>query len=394
MALTVGIHDIALATGHYALGLEDLAEQHGVDPGKYTVGLGQTTQTVPATDEDIVTMAAAAAKQIIAEHDAGDIRTVLLATETGIDQSKAAAVYVQDLLGLSSSTRAVELKQACYGGTSALQFAAGLVHRDPEHRVLVLASDIAKYDVDSAGEATQGAAAVAMLVSADPAVAVLEPTSGLYTANVQDFWRPNYRSTPMVDGKLSVSLYLEAAEQAWKDYEARGGRAIEDFAAFCYHQPFTKMAYKAHARLLEIHGIDAHMARLDADLAHTTSYNRLIGNSYTASLYVALLSLLDHAEDLSGRSVGMLSYGSGCVAEFFGLSMVPGYRQRLRTSSNQDAIARRESISYERYRAIRDFELPEDGSSTVLEVDGAGGFRLRAVTEHSRMYEACHPIQA
>ncbi|MFE3226943.1 hydroxymethylglutaryl-CoA synthase [Nocardia sp. NPDC059228] len=390
----IGIHDIALATGHYALDLEELAERHGVDPGKYTVGLGQSTQTVPATDEDIVTMAAAAAKQIMAEHDAGDIRTVLLATETGIDQSKAAAIYVQDLLGLPSSTRAVELKQACYGGTSALHFAAGLVHRDPGHKVLVLASDIAKYDLGSAGEATQGAAAVAMLVSADPAVAVLEPVSGLYTANVQDFWRPNYRSTPMVDGKLSVSLYLEAVEQVWKDYEARGGRAIQDFAAFCYHQPFTRMAYKAHARLLEVHGIDTDNARLDADLAATTVYNRLVGNSYTASLYVGLMSLLDHAEDLSGRSVGMLSYGSGCVAEFFGLSMVPGYRRRLRTSANQSAIARREPISYERYREIREFELPEDGSPKVLAVDGAGPFRLRAVAEHSRMYEACHLIQA
>ncbi|MFJ9366229.1 hydroxymethylglutaryl-CoA synthase [Nocardia sp. NPDC101769] len=394
MLSPIGIHDLALATGHYALNLGELAERHGVDPGKYTLGLGQATQTVPATDEDIVTMAAAAAKQILAEHDAGDIHTVLLATETGIDQSKAAAIYVQDLLGLPSSTRAVELKQACYGGTSALQFAAGLVHRDPDHKVLVLTSDIAKYDIDSAGEATQGAAAVAMLVSADPAIAVLEPGSGLYTANVQDFWRPNYRSTPMVDGKLSVSLYIEAAEQAWKDYEARGGRTIDDFAAFCYHQPFTKMAYKAHSRLLEIHGIGVDKERLDADLAHTTVYNRLIGNSYTASLYVGLLSLLDHAEDLSGRAVGLLSYGSGCVAEFFGLSMVPGYRQRLRTSANREAIARRQPISYERYRAIRDFDLPEDGSSKTLEIDGAGPYRLRAVAGHSRMYEARHPIPA
>lgn len=394
MVLRIGIHDIALATGHYSLDLEELAKQHDADPGKYTIGLGQSKQTVPATDEDIVTMAATAAKQIMAEHDTGGIRTVLLATETGIDQSKAAAIYVQDLLGLPSSTRAVELKQACYGGTSALHFAAGLVHRDPDHQVLVLASDIAKYDVGSAGEATQGAAAVAMLVSADPAVAVLEPGSGLYTANVQDFWRPNYRSTPMVDGKLSVSLYLEALEQAWKDYEARCGRTIEDFAAFCYHQPFTKMAYKAHARLLEIHGIDTDRARLDADLAHTTVYNRLIGNSYTASLYVGLMSLLDHAEDLSGRSVALLSYGSGCVAEFFGLSMVPEYQQRLRTSANKSAIGRREPISYERYRALRDFELPEDGSSKVLEVDSAGPFRLRAVTEHSRVYEARQLIQA
>ncbi|WP_280275252.1 hydroxymethylglutaryl-CoA synthase [Nocardia wallacei] len=393
MAVAVGIHDIALATGHYAMDVSELAARHGVAADKYYIGLGQRRQTVPATDEDIVTMAATAARQIVAEHGANDIRTVLLATETGVDQSKAAAIHVQQLLGLPSCTRAVELKQACYGGTSALQMAAGLVQRDPGHRVLVLASDIAKYDVDSAGEATQGAAAVAMLVSADPAVAVLEPGSGLYTADVQDFWRPNYRSTPVVDGKLSVSVYLEAVEQAWKDYEAHGGRALGDFAAFCYHQPFTKMAYKAHTRLLEINGVDPDRLRLDADLAHTTVYNRMIGNSYTASLYVGLLSLLDHAEDLSGRPVALLSYGSGCVAEFFGVSVVPGYRKHLRTDANQAAIARREPIGYERYRELRDFELPENGSSYTLESRGAGPFRLHAVREHSRIYQARRLIQ-
>ncbi|KIA59418.1 hydroxymethylglutaryl-CoA synthase [Nocardia vulneris] len=388
MTVPIGIHDIALATGHYAMDLAELARHNGVDVNKYYIGLGQTSQTVPATDEDIVTMAAAAAKQIVAKHGVEGIRTILFATETGIDQSKAAAVYVQDLIGLPAATRAVELKQACYGGTSALQLAAGIVARDPEQRVLVIASDIAKYDVDSGGEGTQGAAAVAMLVSAHPDLAVLDETVGLYTANVQDFWRPNYRSTPLVDGKLSVGAYLEAVEQAWKDYEARGGRGVTEFAGFCYHQPFTKMAYKAHTRLLELKGIEASTARLYADLAPTTIYNRAIGNSYTASLFVGLVSLLDHSEDLDGKSVALFSYGSGCVAELFSVTMVPGYRKHLRTAENRAAIARREPISYEKYRALRNVALPEDGTELVLDETSSNPFRLTAIAGHSRIYGA------
>ncbi|MBF6130266.1 hydroxymethylglutaryl-CoA synthase [Nocardia brasiliensis] len=388
MTVPIGIHDIALATGHYAMDLAELARHNGVDVNKYYIGLGQTSQTVPATDEDIVTMAAAAAKQIVAKHGVEGIRTILFATETGIDQSKAAAVYVQDLIGLPAATRAVELKQACYGGTSALQLAAGIVARDPEQRVLVIASDIAKYDVDSGGESTQGAAAVAMLVSAHPDLAILDETVGLYTANVQDFWRPNYRSTPLVDGKLSVGAYLEAVEQAWKDYEARGGRGVTEFAGFCYHQPFTKMAYKAHTRLLELKGIEASTARLYADLAPTTIYNRAIGNSYTASLFVGLVSLLDHSEDLDGKSVALFSYGSGCVAELFSVTMVPGYRKHLRTAENRAAIARREPISYEKYRALRNVALPEDGTELVLDETSSSPFRLTAIAGHSRIYGA------
>ncbi|QIS05529.1 hydroxymethylglutaryl-CoA synthase [Nocardia brasiliensis] len=388
MTVAIGIHDIAMATGHYAMDLAELARHNGVDVNKYYIGLGQTSQTVPATDEDIVTMAAAAAKQIVAKHGVDGIRTILFATETGIDQSKAAAVYVQDLIGLPAATRAVELKQACYGGTSALQLAVGIVARDPAQRVLVIASDIAKYDVDSGGEGTQGAAAVAMLISANPDLAVVDETVGLYTANVQDFWRPNYRSTPLVDGKLSVGAYLEAVEQAWKDYEARGGRGVTEFAGFCYHQPFTKMAYKAHTRLLELKGIEASTARLYADLAPTTIYNRAIGNSYTASLFVGLISLLDHCEDLDGKSVALFSYGSGCVAELFSVTMVPGYREHLRTAENRAAIARREPISYEKYRALRNVALPEDGTELVLDETSGSPFRLTAIAGHSRIYGA------
>ncbi|MFI5781881.1 hydroxymethylglutaryl-CoA synthase [Nocardia sp. NPDC051570] len=390
MTVPIGIHDIALATGHYAMDLAELARHNGADVNKYYIGLGQTSQTVPAPDEDIVTLAAAAAKQIVARHGVEGIRTILFATESGIDQSKSAAVYVQDLIGLPAASRAVELKQACYGGTSALQLAVGIVARDPEQRVLVIASDIAKYDLDSGGESTQGGAAVAMLVAANPNLAVVDETVGLYTANVQDFWRPNYRSTPLVDGKLSVSAYLEAVEQAWKDYEGRGGRGVSEFAGFCYHQPFTKMAHKAHTRLLELKGIEATAARLHADLSPTTIYNRAIGNSYTASLFVGFTSLLDHSDDLDGRSVALFSYGSGCVAELFSVTMVPGYRAHLRTADNRAAIARREPISYEKYRALRDFTLPEDGSELVVSARSRSPFRLTAISGHSRIYAAAH----
>ncbi|WP_067535428.1 hydroxymethylglutaryl-CoA synthase [Nocardia crassostreae] len=388
MNVPIGIHDIALATGHYAMDLAELAGHTGADVDKYYIGLGQTAQTVPAPDEDIVTMASTAAKQIVARHGVEGIRTILFATESGVDQSKAAAVYVQDLIGLSAATRAVELKQACYSGTSALQLAAGIVARDPGQRVLVIASDIAKYDLDSGGEATQGAAAVAMLVTAHPDLAVIDEPSGLYTSNVQDFWRPNYRSTPLVDGKLSIGAYLEAVEHAWKDYESRGGRGVSEFAGFCYHQPFTKMAYKAHNRLLELKGIEATPARLEADLARTTIYNRMIGNSYTASLYLGFLSLLDHSEDLGGQPVALFSYGSGCVAELFSVTMVPGYRDRLRTAENRAAIADREPISYENYRAVRDFALPEDGSELSVPVTSRNPSRLTAIAGHSRIYGA------
>jgi hydroxymethylglutaryl-CoA synthase len=136
----IGIHDLAVATGHHVLELDDLAERLGVDPAKYHVGIGQDAFSVPAPDEDIVTMGAAAAKQVIDRHGSDGIRTVLFATESGVDQSKAAGVFVHGLLGLPQAVRVVELKQACYGGAAALQLALGIVARNPDERVLVIAA--------------------------------------------------------------------------------------------------------------------------------------------------------------------------------------------------------------------------------------------------------------
>ncbi|MEU9673579.1 hydroxymethylglutaryl-CoA synthase [Streptomyces parvus] len=385
--IAVGIHDLSFATTEFVLPHTALADHNGTDIGKYHLGIGQKSMSVPAADEDIVTMAATAAAPVVARHGIDRIRTVVLATESSIDQAKSAGVYVHSLLGLPSATRVVELKQACYGATAALQFAIGLVHRDPAQQVLVIASDISKYELDSPGEATQGAAAVALLVGADPAVLRVEEPSGLFTADVMDFWRPNYRDAALVDGQESITAYLQAVQGTWKDYTEQGGRPLDSFSAFCYHQPFTKMAYKAHRSLLNSCGYETDEARIARAIARTTAYNKVLGNSYTASVYLSLAALLDEADDLAGHSVGLLSYGSGSVAEFFAGTVVPGYRDHLRTAEHREAIGRRRPVGYDRYRELHECSFPADGGDHPTPAETTGPFRLAALRGHKRIYE-------
>ncbi|MBH1938533.1 hydroxymethylglutaryl-CoA synthase [Streptomyces sp. AV19] len=384
----IGIHDLSFATTGFVLPHTALADHNGTEIGKYHLGIGQRSMSVPAADEDIVTMGAAAAAPIIARHGAEGIRTVVFATESSIDQAKAGGVYVHSLLGLPSATRVVELKQACYGATAALQFAIGLVHRNPEHRVLVIASDVSKYDLDSPGEATQGAAAVAMLVGSDPALVRIEEPSGLFTADVMDFWRPNYRDAALVDGQESITAYLQAVQGTWKDYAEQGGRALEEFSAFCYHQPFTKMAYKAHRHLLNLCGQDTDEAAVARAIGQTTSYNAVVGNSYTASVYLGLASLLDQADDMTGQSIGFLSYGSGSVAEFFAGTVVPGYREHLRTEAHREAIDRRQPLDYAGYRELHERSFPTDGGDYPTPSQTTGPYRLAGLSGHKRVYES------
>ena len=117
--MSVGIDDISFYTTNFSLDLQELAANNGSDAAKYTVGIGQERMSVPGADEDVVTMAANACMPLLEGmeergEDPSAISTILFATETGIDQSKAAGVYLHSLLKLSPRCRVVELKQACY----------------------------------------------------------------------------------------------------------------------------------------------------------------------------------------------------------------------------------------------------------------------------------------
>jgi hydroxymethylglutaryl-CoA synthase len=402
----IGIDDIELATSHHVVRLDDFAEANGTDPAKFHLGLGQDEFSFPAPDEDVVTMAAAAAAPIIARSGTEGIRTLLFATESGIDQSKAAGMAVHSLLELPSQMRVVEVKEACYSATAALQAAVGIITRSPGQRVLVIASDVARYELDTPGEPTQGAGAVAMLVSANPKLLEIEPVSGLNSADVDDFWRPNDSTTAIVDGALSVTAYLDALTGAWTDLAAQGGPAMAEIDRVLYHQPFTKMAKKAQVHLAGLTDEDleteivaggsgaagtdvsnvAAAGPRDTGLATSTLYNRRLGNSYTASLYAGLCSLLDHDADLAGKRIGLFSYGSGSVGEFFTARVVPGYEQHSRRQAVTEALDARVPLSIDEYRALHAAELSSAEDVSTPKVT-AGPFRFAGIKGRARLYE-------
>lgn len=399
-ATPIGIHDLEITTTHHVVDLTDLAHSNGTDPAKFRLGLGQDQFSFPAPDEDIVTMGAAAALAIIERNGVEGIRTVMFATESGVDQSKAAGVPVQRLLGLPSQVRVVELKQACYGGTAALQAAIGIVSRNPNERVLIISSDIARYQLDSPGEPTQGAGAVAMLVSANPALLEIEAAAGLFTDDVDDFWRPNDSTTAVVDGKLSMSAYLDALTGAWNDLQVQGGPGIDQIDRIIYHQPFTKMAKKAQAHLAQLTGVDlglelpgeataetaADDEARDTGLATGTLYNRRLGNSYTASVFAGLAALLHHDTELEGKRVALFSYGSGSVSEILTGIVPVGYFDAKAAPRFYAALEAREPLEIANYRELHAAEKSSANDYETPRVT-KGPFRFSGVKDQARQYE-------
>lgn len=385
----VGIDLISFYTPQYFLDLKVLAAKRGVDPDKFYVGIGQERMAVPPPDEDIVTMAASAALPIVEKAGRDDIELLLFATESAVDQSKAAAMFAHSLLGLPRRCRAMETKQACYSGTACIQLAASWIAAHPGKKALVLCADIARYDLGSPGEPTQGAGAVAMLIAENPRVLALDPEYGLYAEDVMDFWRPNYREEALVDGKYSMRVYIAALEESWRQYAAQSGRRFNDFAKFLYHLPFTRMAEKAHVRLRRAAGLpEPTEAEMAAEIGDSLRYNRITGNTYTASMYEGMNSLFDHcAEDVGGRRIGMFSYGSGCMGEYFSGVVQPGYRAHLFTEKHRNLLENRAELTYQQYEDIFQLGIPTDGREHTFAQYRTGAFRLSGVNQHKRMYE-------
>lgn len=385
---SIGIDAISFYTSRYYLDLKTLAEARGTDWNKYYTGLGQEKMAIPPPDEDIVTMAANAALPLLANDDAGKIELLLFGTESAVDQSKAAGIFVHGLLNLPRRCRVVELKEACYGATVGLQMALAMVARNPSTKVLVIGADIARYELASPGEPTQGCGAVAMLISANPRIMAIEPEAGMLTEDVMDFWRPNYRDQAVVDGKYSTRVYLNSLAETWKQYTERSGRSYSDIHKFCYHLPFTKIAVKAQERLAKLNGVELTEEAGESLLADGLRYNRLTGNSYTASLYVGLNSLLDKCEeDLAGKRIGLYSYGSGCVAEYFSGIVQPGYRQHIRAAAHREMLAHRTELTFQQYEDIFNLKFPTDGGDHKFAQYRTGAFRLAGVNQHKRLYE-------
>lgn len=396
MSKKIGIDAISFYSSHYYLDLAELAQARGIDIEKFHVGLGQLKMALPAPDEDIVTLAANAAAQVLEHVNPDEIDHILFATESGFDQSKSASTYIQKLLKLPKHCRTIELKQACYSGTAALQMGVALIAHNPKSKVLVIASDISRYGLGTTGESSQGCGAVAMVLSVNPRILVIEAGAGLYTDEVMDFWRPNYLEEALVDGRYSSLIYLRALEEVWKDYTLKTGRLFSDIDYFCYHAPVPKLVHKAHKLLMKLNGIKVLDEKAIArDLADSLKYPRIVGNSYSASLYVSLVSLLDNSsDDLTHKRIGFYSYGSGCMAEYFSGIVQPKYQEMLETALHQDILSTRHALTYKEYEQFYQFDLPKDGTQCITPEYFPGQFRLSGIDQHKRQYDLVEKVIA
>ena len=386
--MKIGIDKIGFAMPKYFLDIADLAKARNINANKYVKGLLQLEMSIAPITQDIVTLGATAASEFLTEEDKKNIDMIIIGTESGIDQSKSASIFIHNLLGLSPFTRAIEVKEACYGGTAAIAIAKNHVASNPESSVLVITSDLAKYGIGATGESTQGAGSCAMLIKKDPSILILNDDNVYQTRDIMDFWRPNYSDFPHVDGHFSTKQYLDCLETTWNEYSKKFNKSLDNFEAICFHLPFPKIGLKGLNTIVPKQENENLKDKLNENFHTSIIYNQKVGNIYTGSLYLNLLSLLENSKSLSsGDNILMYSYGSGAVCEIFSVTLVDGFEKRLRSDRMAD-FDTRVKLSIEEYEKMffEKIELDENGNSSFISDDNSL-FSLEKIENHMRIYK-------
>jgi len=422
--LPVGIDDMAFYVPKLYLDIRALAEKRNIPYEKLSLGLGLHKMALPDVHEDAATMAAEAIAELIERNqlDPNRIGRIYLGTESALDMAKPTGTYAVEMLQNRYAGQfgtqcfrhcdVLDMTFACIGAVDALLNTLDWVATDPDHIGIVVATDIAKYELDSTGEYTQGAGAVAMLIRWNPRLLVIRRLIGIAMESVHDFYKPRrerFSETPIFDGQYSNNCYQNRMQEALDDFRRRAVaiglfkneqyKALsERWSKMIFHLPYAfhakriyierfiaerqaKGVWQADLQRLGLQVPDnAHFSDQKAyekarngffkAVSESALYQRFVndkleqaqrasqetGNLYTASIFLALMSALELSntagQELKGKRIGFVAYGSGSKAKVFEAIVQPAWHTMATNFNVFKKIENRQAVDYNQYESL------------------------------------------
>ena len=438
------IYGIEAASFHVPslyLEIKDLAEKRNIEPAKLEKGLGLHKMDFPDVHEDAATFAAEALLKLIKDYNLNpkEISRIYLGTESALDAAKPTATYamqmVETVLEKDFGARCfkncdvVDMTFACVGAVDALQNCLDFCRANPGKKAVVIASDYAKYELESSGEYTQGGGAVALLLSDNPQLLEIENVYGVATESVFDFFKPRrvalksdlnsstefmpdkieiFTDEPVFDGHYSNQCYQDRIREAYEHYKDQTGieKPYKDWRYLIFHLPYAFHGKRVFTELYSLEnqlpfGTPEEQKTVAKSEDYLNFINRKIepsqrassevGNMYTASVFMALLSAMqvsyDNHEDLEGQKIGFLAYGSGSKAKVFAGKVGQSWRNVVEKWNIFENLKNRTSINFETYEKLHRKQLE---SSVNLHYQGFGLIRIETenpVSVGARYYD-------
>jgi hydroxymethylglutaryl-CoA synthase len=305
-----------------------------------------------------------------------------------------------------------------------MQNCIDFVRLNPTKKAIVVTTDIAKYDLNSTGEYTQGAGAVAILITSNPQIIAFDTNWATNTKGVFDFFKPYrtlskeeitgnsnnenwfdnleaeieiHKDQPVFNGQYSNQCYMDRTRNAyfsfkkitnsptsvytsWKSiimhlpYSFQGRRMLSEIYALDHENQIisgNEDAFEYQNKLKEISKSEEYRNFVTEKLQPAEIASSLIGNLYTGSIFMGFLSTLAHFYDtkidVSNEKFGFLAYGSGSKSKVFEGTIQPNWSAAVANINLFETLENSFEIGFESYEKLHKKEQKQSIQSPKSE---------------------------
>jgi hydroxymethylglutaryl-CoA synthase len=412
--MKVGIDSIAFDIPKIFLSIKTLAENRNIEPDKLIKGLGLTKMSFLDTHQDVISMAINAVYKLIEQENLNptEISRIYVGSESGLDASKPIASYIISVLeqklgiGVFRNCDALDMTFACIGAVDAMHNCLDYIRLNPSKKAIVVATDFAKYDLNSTGEYTQGAGAIALLLTENPRLMTFSTAIGVSTEGVFDFFKPKryfnkeqltnqtgnpeflgilenevavHKEQPVFDGQYSNQCYVNRIMDAYQNFkkESNQTKVYQNWENILMHLPYcfqgrrtfveiyaqenpainlnpTAENYKD--RIKEIAKSPDYIEFVNQKIAPSEVASGQVGNIYTGSIFLGLLSsLCYHYKEnskIENTKFGFIAYGSGSKSKVFEAEIAKEWKAIISKVKLFEALDLGQEIDFETYTKL------------------------------------------
>ncbi len=290
----------------YRIRVEEIAKVWGADAPSYKKGLMLREKSVPAPDQDTITIAVEAAKNALkrAAIPPAKIGAVYVGSESHPYAVKPTGTAVAEAIGAIPDCHCADLEFACKAGSESMFIAFSHVKSGEMEYAMGIGADTSQGAPGDALEYSASAGGAAFIMGTKDVVATLDVQYSFMT-DTPDFWRREYMHYPRHGGRFTGDLaYFKHVRGGVEGILKKSKMKPKDFRYCVFHQPNGKFP-----------------TRMGKELGFTEEQYRAgllvptLGNTYSGASPIGLSAILDEAKP--GDRILMCSFGSGAGSDAF-----------------------------------------------------------------------------
>jgi len=344
MNMDVGIVSYGAYVPRYRISPKEIGRIWGVDGEAMGKGLLIHKKSVPSPDEDVITIATEAARNMMSRTDVDpkDIGAIYVGSESHPYAVKPTATVVAEAIEATPDMTAADLEFACKAGTAGMQACMGLVGSKMIRYGVAIGADTSQGAPGDALEYSASAGGAAYLFGSEKIIAKVNRTLS-FTTDTPDFWRREGQPYPSHGGRFTgePAYFKHIGSAARRMFEAMGSKPA-DYTYAVFHQPNGKFP-----------------TRIAKELGFTDEQIKQglltpnIGNTYSGAVPLGLASVLDVARP--DDRIFVVAYGSGAGSDAFDITVTENIRKFRRDAAPTVAklIERTIDIDYGTYAKFK-----------------------------------------